>query len=193
MWWSLESGELTRVYIEKTTTENIFRRTLHLHTSVFEYLTLNLSDGLTNPAHFGDRVPISPAKKITVTLKLAGGKCSTFQCGQLLNISEYSVVKCRRQVVDALLQFHMHNTISWPHHSQLASVAEDFEKIGNTPFGGIVGAMDGSHIPIGAPQVARSITYYNRKKYYSVVLQAICLPDCQFTDVFVGLFHSYII
>ena len=38
---------------------------------------------------------------------------------------------------------------------------------------GIIGAIDGSHIPIKAPLVAKD-AHLNRKKFYSVILQAVC-------------------
>ena len=39
---------------------------------------------------------------------------------------------------------------------------------------GVVGAIDGSHIKINPPKQNKQ-TYYNRKKYYSVLLQGILL------------------
>lgn len=45
--------------------------------------------------------------------------------------------------------------------------------------------VDGTHIPIRMPS-ERGIDYYNRKDFYSVVLQAVCREDLRFTDVFCG-------
>ncbi|KAL3890494.1 hypothetical protein ACJMK2_002776 [Sinanodonta woodiana] len=46
----------------------------------------------------------------------------------------------------------------------------------------VVGAMDGSHIAIATP-LESPHSYFNRKKFHSVVLQAICKPDLTFIDV----------
>ncbi|XP_063040017.1 uncharacterized protein LOC134435115 [Engraulis encrasicolus] len=48
-----------------------------------------------------------------------------------------------------------------------------------------VGAIDGSHIPIIAPQEYAS-DYYNRKHFYSIVLQGVVNGKGQFWDVCVG-------
>jgi hypothetical protein len=49
----------------------------------------------------------------------------------------------------------------------------------------VIGAIDGSHIPIKVPSENRHV-YINRKGFYSVVLQAVCNHKLVFTDCFVG-------
>ncbi|XP_075755887.1 uncharacterized protein LOC142818605 [Pelodiscus sinensis] len=44
------------------------------------------------------------------------------------------------------------------------------------------GAIDGTHIPIHAPEHQAS-RYVNRKGYFSVILQAVCDHRGQFTDI----------
>lgn len=50
---------------------------------------------------------------------------------------------------------------------------------------GIIGAIDGCHIPIKAPP-QNAIDYYNRNNIHSVILQAVCNDKKQFIDIFVG-------
>ncbi|XP_071486760.1 uncharacterized protein [Diadema antillarum] len=47
------------------------------------------------------------------------------------------------------------------------------------------GAIDGTHIPIKAPEEAKE-DYFNRKHFYSVVLQAVVDADGRFIDTNVG-------
>lgn len=47
------------------------------------------------------------------------------------------------------------------------------------------GAIDGSHIPVKSPALNHT-DYYNRKGYYSIVLQAIVDDEYLFRDVMVG-------
>lgn len=48
-----------------------------------------------------------------------------------------------------------------------------------------LGAVDGTHIPIKAPQ-DHHCDYFNRKHYHSIILQGICDSECRITDVFTG-------
>jgi len=50
-------------------------------------------------------------------------------------------------------------------------------------FPGVVGAIDGSHIPIKAP-TKYPADYFNRKHFYSIVLQAVCDHDGKFLLAF---------
>ena len=49
-------------------------------------------------------------------------------------------------------------------------------------FPGVVGMIDDTHIAIRMP-AERGVDYYNRKEYYSVVLQVVVREDKRFTDV----------
>ena len=52
-------------------------------------------------------------------------------------------------------------------------------------FPGVIGAIDGSHIPIKTPTVDAE-QYFNRTKFPSIVLQAVCDQNLHFLDVFCG-------
>jgi DDE superfamily endonuclease len=58
-----------------------------------------------------------------------------------------------------------------------------FEKLGGLP--GVIGAVDGTYIPIPRP-VNDQQSYFNRKKFHSITLQAVCTSDYAFTDCYVG-------
>ena len=49
----------------------------------------------------------------------------------------------------------------------------------------LVGAIDGSHIPISEPCKYQE-NYVNRKSFHSVILQAVCDHSLKFTDVYAG-------
>ena len=61
----------------------------------------------------------------------------------------------------------------------MKQVAKGFEALHGIPF--ILGAIDGSHIPIVAPS-HDSVAYYCQKGYYSCLLQEIVDVNCKFWD-----------
>ncbi|XP_075772974.1 uncharacterized protein LOC142825134 [Pelodiscus sinensis] len=67
--------------------------------------------------------------------------------------------------------------------SDVDTIIDGFANMGSTNFGG--GAIDGTHIPIRAPDHRASV-YINQKGYFSMVLQAIVDHRGQFTDIYVG-------
>jgi hypothetical protein len=54
-----------------------------------------------------------------------------------------------------------------------------------TSLPGIIGAIGGSHIPIRTPKLDAE-QYFNRKKFPSIVLQAVCDYNLHFLDVSCG-------
>ena len=77
----------------------------------------------------------------------------------------------------------MDEFIKIPTGQKAQAVMEAFaEKKG---FPGVMGAIDGTHIPIKAPRHNHE-QYINRKGFFSVQLQVICDPDLFITDVFCG-------
>lgn len=69
--------------------------------------------------------------------------------------------------------------IQWPDANHLREFEAAFEAIRGLPY--VVGAVDGSHIPIICPP-RNGADYYNRKKFHSVLLQAVVSPNCLIWD-----------
>lgn len=73
--------------------------------------------------------------------------------------------------------------IRW--HSPVNSVDIQRQSCGIVGVPNVLGAIDGTYIPIKAPQTDPEV-YITRKCQYSITLQAICVPSLKFTDVFVS-------
>lgn len=58
-----------------------------------------------------------------------------------------------------------------------------------SPFPNTAGCIDVCEMPISAP-TEHPNSYYNRKKFHSIKLQAICNDEMKFLDVFTGLCGS---
>jgi hypothetical protein len=61
--------------------------------------------------------------------------------------------------------------------------AKEFENIYQIPF--VIGAVDGSHIPIVALGLHTS-DYYNRKEFHFILLQGVVSSKCLFWDFYIG-------
>lgn len=93
---------------------------------------------------------------------------------------------CRSIVHNLLFFIEEHlvrRVIVWPTAEEMAETAGMFQEL--KQFDGVVGMIDGTHIAIKKPKI-RGIDYYNRKDFYSVVLQAVVSHDLRFTDVYAG-------
>ena len=67
----------------------------------------------------------------------------------------------------------------------MKQITLEFESLHGIPY--ILGAIDGSHIPIIAPSIDHA-SYYCRKGFYSVLLQGVVNSQCKFWnyDFWVG-------
>ena len=70
-----------------------------------------------------------------------------------------------------------------PSNERLGEIIEAFERKFGFPNCG--GAIDGTHIPIIAPQHHHT-DYYNRKGYYSIVAQVVCDHEYKVLSVVAG-------
>ena len=73
--------------------------------------------------------------------------------------------------------------ISWLAPATMGRYAEEFQDLYQIPY--VVGAVDGSHIPIIAPRL-HAADYYNRKGFHSLLLQGVVSAKCLFWDFDIG-------
>lgn len=89
--------------------------------------------------------------------------------------------------VSYTLERHVQNYIKWPERHEILNIQQQFATISNFP--GVVGVIDGCHIPISAP-IEHPNSYINRKGFHSILLQGICNHKMKFIDVFTGICGS---
>lgn len=64
---------------------------------------------------------------------------------------------------------------------EVREITQAFARTANFPD--VLGAIDGTHIPITAPK-EHAAKYINRKGFHSILLQAVCNPNLEFIDCF---------
>ncbi|XP_071122515.1 putative nuclease HARBI1 [Mytilus edulis] len=73
--------------------------------------------------------------------------------------------------------------VKWPSGMKVLETVDMFFQ--HKGFPGVLGAIDGLHIPIKTPKVDGE-QYYNRKKFPSIILQAVCDKNLHFLDFYCG-------
>ncbi|KAB0792274.1 hypothetical protein PPYR_07761 [Photinus pyralis] len=92
-----------------------------------------------------------------------------------LSVSFFRIIKALNNIAPKV--------IVWPTGEQVEAVKEKFSNLAG--IDGVIGAVDGTFIPIKAPKDDPEV-YICRKCHYAITLQGICNASLKFTDVFVG-------
>ena len=129
------------------------------------------------------RCAITVEKRVAVTLWRLATNVEYRTIGHLFGISRASVCCIVREVCENIVRVVMPKYIKWPRGEQLQETIELFENMWDYPQ--CAGAIDGSHIPIIAPEEFHT-DYFNRKGWHSVILQAVVDARYRFTDVNIG-------
>lgn len=113
-------------------------------------------------------IPIE--KRVSASLwRLATGECYR-SCGLMMGLSKPTVIKCCHEFVRELCRLQG-DFIKFPTTRQdIAKKIEGFSTKSKIP--NVMAAIDGTHIKIKAPQRNHE-DYFNRKHYYSYVMQGV--------------------
>ena len=102
---------------------------------------------------------------------------------ELFGLGRSTVGEIVIETCDAIAAHLLPQYVFIPQGDKLREIVEGFETYWGFPQA--VGAIDGSHIPIIRPDESAS-DYYNRKGYYSVIMQAMVDFRGLFMDVYIG-------
>ncbi|KAL7725264.1 hypothetical protein ACLKA6_007768 [Drosophila palustris] len=158
-----------------------FKSHFRMSRSLFESLlrvvankAMELSEPIAN-------IPMD--KKMLFTIWLLAKQESFLSVGDRFDIAKSSGHRIFQFVVHILAGLAS-TYIKWPTNLQQLHTAEIFEEK-SRGIPGVIGAIDGCHIPIKQP-VGNAHDFYYRKQVHSIVLQGVCDNDGKFIDVFVG-------
>lgn len=98
-------------------------------------------------------------------------------------MSESTACCAIRNLIHFIHEKLLEKVVLWPSPEEQQEMKDMFLELKGFP--GIVGMIDGSHITIRKPK-ERGVDYYNRKDYYSIVLQAVVREDLRFTHLYAG-------
>ena len=161
-----------------------FKRHFRLTRSTFEWLCCEIVPLLRRNSHEPGIIGLAWEQKIGASLWfLATGECFR-SIGERFGMGESTVSYALRQFFDVIIAKFLAAKIIFPNTElEINGIMSGFKGIGKIP--NVIGAIDGSHIPIKAPHLF-PVDYFNRKGFYSIVLQAVVDYKKKFLDICVG-------
>ncbi|EHS64115.1 uncharacterized protein PGTG_20815 [Puccinia graminis f. sp. tritici CRL 75-36-700-3] len=128
--------------------------------------------------------PLSVEAQVAVGLYRLGHGATYVMISHVFNIGKETADKATGHFVQAVLKVLRLQTISFPGldaHDKWDEIIELFEWRHGIPD--IVGAIDGTHIPLAIPPSDEWKGYINRKNWASLVFQCVVNGDGNFRDV----------
>lgn len=151
--------------------EEDWLKSFRMRKCTFLWLCDQLKNELASSVYqLGFREPVSVEKQVAICLYYLSSCCEYRVVGNVFGIHKSTVWKYVHRVVDAINTKLMHQWIFMLDNDECQQIAASFEKKTNIPQ--LIGAIDGSHIPI-LPPSDRYRDYINRKGWPSVILQAL--------------------
>ncbi|CAH1983678.1 unnamed protein product [Acanthoscelides obtectus] len=148
----------------------------------FDELQARLQDNLKHCNMF--RVPIQPIERLAVTLRYFVTGHTYEDLHFSLRIGAATIGNIIQEVSKNIWSLLYEECLSIPKTQEgWLQIAAGFETVANFP--NCIGCIDGKHVRIICPDHSGSLNS-NYKKFYSVVLLAMCDSDYRFTYINVG-------
>ena len=133
------------------------------------------------------RETISVESRIAMSLQRLRTENTLCTVGEVYGVAESTITNIVR-IFCKLVRVHLQGTfVQFPNPARFRVLAKEFEALHGIPY--IIGAIDGSHIPILAPIIGGE-DYYCGKSFNSALLQGIVDTKCVFWDYEFGWAES---
>ena len=129
------------------------------------------------------REPISVEKRVAVTIWKLATNVEYRTLSNLFGLGRSTVCTVFIETCKVIADKLFAKYVKVPSGDMLKEVVNGFEELWGFPQA--AGAIDGTHIPIIRPEESAS-DYYNRKGFYSIIMQALVDHRGRFMDVYIG-------
>ena len=123
---------------------------------------------------------LSLKQKVLLCLKTLGSGSFQSTSKDFLKVAQPTVSKVLTQFVNSITTEASRCIYTPRSREEVAKKKHDFYQLAG--FAGVIGCIDGSHIPIVAPQEDEFV-FINRKGFHSINIQAVCNSNLFFRDV----------
>ncbi|CAG5044663.1 unnamed protein product [Parnassius apollo] len=152
--------------------------------STFQYI-LNAVEPLITKQNTNYRECISPTERLAITLRYLATGHSFRSLAFSFRVSNSAVGIIVRETCKAIFDSLVSHHMPMPTDEMIHQNVELYwSKWG---FPNCIGSLDGKHIRMKCPSNSGSM-YYNYKKFFSIVLQAVASPDYKFLFIEVGAY-----
>lgn len=182
IWSYPRSNHWWEFVVQGTFTPRDWRENFRMCKETFLYLCQQLRQEI-EPETTNMRQSICLEKRVAITLWCLATTAEYRTIAHLFGIGRSTVCSIVQTTCKAIVRYLMSAYIQLPVGEKLAEVVDGFSQ--SFGFPQCAGAIDGCHIPITPPALNHT-DYYNRKGWYSVILQAVVDHRYLFTDINVG-------
>ena len=128
-------------------------------------------------------MPVSVEERVAVTTWKLATNVEYRTLSNLFGLGRSTVCTIVVETCNAIATHLLPVYVQIPRGEKLKEIVKGFEDMWGFPQA--AGAIDGSHIPIVRPEESAS-DYFNRKSYYSMIIQGLVDYRGWFTDVCIG-------
>ncbi|XP_061194770.1 putative nuclease HARBI1 [Saccostrea echinata] len=157
-------------------TEEDFRRRFRMSPGTFSSL-------LTIFLEFKEKTIIPMEKQLLIFIRYLTTQMTIQAIADQFGVCEYTVFDIVKRLANIVCRELLQQCIKWPDGEKVSNIVKGFKDLKNFPA--VIGAIDGSHIPIKTPNHCPE-NYINRKSFPSVILQAVCDSKMHLLDVNCG-------
>ena len=166
----------------RTFTDYDWLENFRMSRATFQYLCTQLRPAIER-RDTRLRRAITVEHRVAITLWCLATPAEYRTIAHLFGIARSTVCEITHETVDAIVMKLKGQYITFPTGEAQREVINGFESKWGFPQ--CVGAIDGSHIPVRAPLLNHT-DYYNRKGWYSILVQAVVDHRYLFRNVNVG-------
>lgn len=131
---------------------------------------------------YSPKTTIPVEKKVLLAIWILTHQDTFLVAGDRFGVAHSTAHDVFKETI-SIFKNEMFKIVSFPSDSEKARIAQVFYE--KSHIDGLIGAIDGCHIPIRAPPNNHH-DFYNRKQHHSIVLQGMCNDKLQFIDTFIG-------
>ena len=168
--------------VMRTSTHQDWLQNFRMCKETFLYICNRLSPELERSDTVMRR-PLSVQRRVAVCLWCLATPTEYRTIAHLFGIGRSTVCDIVHETCRAIVKVLMKEYIKFPSGDDLDHVVDEFKTKWGVPQ--CFGAVDGCHIPICAPSEQHT-DYYNRKGWYSMIVQGLVDANYRFLDVCIG-------